>query len=215
MSGIKQIAHVVKQWPLCSAFSRIRCSHFSCLCLICWGTWFDSENRVVSRRGRWRINQWVKLSLCFNWSPRYEDVMREWSYRSTHSLTSALDGGEWSASRPGRFTPRERAPVTHWIGDWVGPRAGLDVVLRRKIPSPCRDLNPDHSARSPVLYHWAIPANGGKVKCKVVPVPFLTEHHAMKAYWGSGGVAPRILVRYRASYLLTYLLTHSMVQNII
>jgi hypothetical protein len=24
-----------------------------------------------------------------------------------HSLTSALDGGEWSASRPGRFTPRE------------------------------------------------------------------------------------------------------------
>jgi hypothetical protein len=31
-------------------------------------------------------------------------------YSSTHSLTSALDGGEWSASRPGRFTPRERAP---------------------------------------------------------------------------------------------------------
>jgi hypothetical protein len=27
-------------------------------------------------------------------------------------LTSALDGGEWSASRLGRFTPRERAPVT-------------------------------------------------------------------------------------------------------
>jgi len=28
-------------------------------------------------------------------------------------LTSALDGGEWSASRPGRFIPRERAPDTH------------------------------------------------------------------------------------------------------
>jgi hypothetical protein len=40
-----------------------------------------------------------------------------------HSLTSALDGGEWSASRPCRFTPRERAPPTHWIGGWVGPRA--------------------------------------------------------------------------------------------
>jgi len=35
-------------------------------------------------------------------------------------LTSALDGGEWSASRPVRFTPRERAPGTHWIGGWVG-----------------------------------------------------------------------------------------------
>jgi hypothetical protein len=42
-------------------------------------------------------------------------------YSSTHSLTSALHGGEWSASRTGCFTPRERAPGTHWIG-WVGPR---------------------------------------------------------------------------------------------
>jgi hypothetical protein len=28
---------------------------------------------------------------------------------------------------------------------------------------------------------------------KVVTVLFLTEHHAMKAYWGSGGIAPHIL----------------------
>jgi hypothetical protein len=33
-------------------------------------------------------------------------------------LTSALAGGEWSASRPGRFIPGERAPGTHWIGSW-------------------------------------------------------------------------------------------------
>jgi len=31
-----------------------------------------------------------------------------------------------------------------------------------------------------------------KVKSKVIPV-LSTEHHAMKAYWGSGGIAPRIL----------------------
>jgi hypothetical protein len=41
-------------------------------------------------------------------------------------LTSALAGGDWSASRPVRFTPRERAPGTHWIGGWVDPTAGLD-----------------------------------------------------------------------------------------
>jgi hypothetical protein len=41
-----------------------------------------------------------------------------------HSLTPALDGGEWSASYPGRFTPRERAPDAHWMGGWVGPRTG-------------------------------------------------------------------------------------------
>jgi len=28
---------------------------------------------------------------------------------------------------------------------------------------------------------------------KVVPVILLTEHHAMKAYWGSEGIAPLIL----------------------
>jgi hypothetical protein len=57
-------------------------------------------------------------------------------------VTSALDGGEWSASRPGRFTPRKRAPGIHWIGGWVGPRAVLDAVVKRKIPSPCQDSNP-------------------------------------------------------------------------
>jgi hypothetical protein len=31
-------------------------------------------------------------------------------------MTSALDGGEWSASRPGRFIPGERSPGIHWIG---------------------------------------------------------------------------------------------------
>jgi hypothetical protein len=33
------------------------------------------------------------------------------------------------------------------------------------------------------------------LKCegKVVPVLSLTEHHAMKAYWESGGIAPRVL----------------------
>jgi len=30
-------------------------------------------------------------------------------------------------------------------------------------------------------------------KGKVVPVLLLTEHHAIKAYWGSGVVAPLIL----------------------
>jgi hypothetical protein len=68
--------------------------------------------------------------------------MGEWRCSSTHSLTSALDGGEWSASRPGRSIPRERAAGTHWIGDWVGPRAGLDAVVKGEIPSPRRKSKP-------------------------------------------------------------------------
>jgi len=33
----------------------------------------------------------------------------------------------------------------------------------------------------------------GKGKGKVDPVPLLTKHHDMKAYWGTGSIAPRIL----------------------
>jgi hypothetical protein len=44
------------------------------------------------------------------------------------SLTSALAGSEWSASRPCLFTPGETAPGTNWIGGWVDPRAVLDEV---------------------------------------------------------------------------------------
>jgi hypothetical protein len=43
-------------------------------------------------------------------------------------LTSALDGREWSASRPGCFIPRDKAPYTHWVGGWVGHSAGVDAV---------------------------------------------------------------------------------------
>jgi hypothetical protein len=43
-------------------------------------------------------------------------------------FTSALARGEWSASRPGRFTPG-----THWIGSLVNPIASLADVEKRKF----------------------------------------------------------------------------------
>jgi hypothetical protein len=39
-------------------------------------------------------------------------------------------------------------PGTHWIGSWVGPRAHLDAVAKRRIPCPCRESNPGRPARS-------------------------------------------------------------------
>jgi hypothetical protein len=48
-------------------------------------------------------------------------------------LTSAIVGGEWSASQAGRFTPRERAPGTYWLGGSVDPRVGLDDMEKRKF----------------------------------------------------------------------------------
>jgi hypothetical protein len=100
----------------------------------------------------WEVKGKVVPVLLFNSGPRHEGVLGEWSCISTQSLTSTLDGGEWSSSRPGRFTPRERDPSTHWIGGWMGPRAVLNTAVKRKIPSPHRESkNPDLSARSRVL----------------------------------------------------------------
>jgi hypothetical protein len=48
-------------------------------------------------------------------------------------FTSEQVGGEWLASRPGRFTHGESAPVNHWIGGWVGTRAGVNDVENRQI----------------------------------------------------------------------------------
>jgi hypothetical protein len=54
--------------------------------------------------------------------------MKTYGEERVELLTSALDGGERSDSRPGPFMPRERALTTYWIGSWVGPRAGMDAV---------------------------------------------------------------------------------------
>jgi hypothetical protein len=68
------------------------------------------------------------MSLCvINKALRHQDV-RENGGIAPSFLTSALYGGERSASRPGRLISGERVPGTHSIGGWVGPRAGLDAM---------------------------------------------------------------------------------------
>jgi hypothetical protein len=65
-------------------------------------------------------------------------------------------GTRWrsvSVSRPSRFTPGERASDTHSTEAWVGSRAGLDTVVKEKVPSCTGTRIPDHGARSPELYH--------------------------------------------------------------
>jgi hypothetical protein len=57
-------------------------------------------------------------------------------------LTSALAGGEWSASCPARFTSGERTTVIHWIGGWVDLRGGLDDMEKILDPTRTRTLIP-------------------------------------------------------------------------
>jgi hypothetical protein len=67
----------------------------------------------------------VKLSLCLtNSALRHEDVCGSGCIDPLF-LTSALVGGQWSASHSGRFTPG-KSPATHCIEGWMDTRAGLD-----------------------------------------------------------------------------------------
>jgi hypothetical protein len=58
--------------------------------------------------------------------------MGAWIYRSIF-LTTTLVGEEWSVSRPGHYTPRERALGTHWIGGWLDPKTGLNDIEKFKF----------------------------------------------------------------------------------
>jgi hypothetical protein len=63
-------------------------------------------------------------------------------YSSYSYFNSALDGGEWSASRPDRASPPQgkdpRCPPDRRLG---GPRAGLDTEAREKILLSLPGLN--------------------------------------------------------------------------
>jgi hypothetical protein len=76
-------------------------------------------------------------------------------------LTSVTNGGEWSASRPGRFISGERAAGTYWIGGWVGLRAGL------KIPAPVgnRTSVVQHVVQS--LYWLSYPSSLGIISISI------------------------------------------------
>jgi hypothetical protein len=56
---------------------------------------------------------------------------------------------------PAALPPRkERAPDTHWIGGWVGPRAVLEAVVKIKIPNPHREENPRTPIVQPIAYRY-------------------------------------------------------------
>jgi hypothetical protein len=102
-----------------------------------------------------------------------------------HTLfTSVLCGDEWSA-----LSPRVRVPGTHCIGGWVGPRAGLDAVVKRKIPSSHRKSNPRTPIVQPIAQRytdWALtalgPLNFSVTNCALM-VRYLTRIFCLSPMW--------------------------------
>jgi hypothetical protein len=67
--------------------------------------------------------------------------MGERSYSYSTNLTSALDGGEWSASRPGRALPSGKEPPVP-IGQEAGwaPEPAWTQRLEEKSSAPVGDI---------------------------------------------------------------------------
>jgi hypothetical protein len=126
---------------------------------------FSCSFIVIFKRQSCKVKVKVKLSLCFNWAPRHEGVLGEWRYSTTHSLTSALDGGEWSASRPGRFTPREKAcaqsSTTPWrrMGEWSYSFSSLDECEGSASP-PGRFTSGERDRVTSCIGGWIDPRAG-------------------------------------------------------
>jgi hypothetical protein len=83
----------------------------------------------------------VKLSLCLT----KHHAMKAYCGSGGEAPRILYLGTRWRSVviftlRP--LHPRERAPRTHWIEGRVSPRAGLDTVVKRDIPSPCQESNP-------------------------------------------------------------------------
>jgi hypothetical protein len=102
-----------------------------------------------------------------------------------HAFTSALGGGEWSASPP------EKDSGAHWTGGWVGPRTGLDMkAKRKKSPAPA-GIEPWSSSSQPRnCTDWATVAptqNSDLVKFSNLYLIHCLTKHKKCTMWCVGG----------------------------
>jgi hypothetical protein len=95
-----------------------------------------------------------KLSLCLT----KHHAMKTYGgveVRRHTFLPSPRDGGEWSPSRPGCFTPRH--PSGKKLGD---PQSRSGRNSDEKISCPCRKSNPGRPAHSLVSIMTVVMING-------------------------------------------------------
>jgi hypothetical protein len=101
---------------------------------------------------------------------------------------------EGSVPRLTRVTLWEKAPGTHWIAVWVGPRAGLGVYEKRNTSWLCRDLNPGSFSPQPCHY------------TEVIQTPIHKSTHAMTTETLNSGHRQKFICTLQtSSYIFKYM----------
>jgi hypothetical protein len=110
--------------------------------------------RIRMRYYRFQTQQF-KWKSCFNWAPRHEGVLWEWTYSSTHSwprhYTQMSQLLASAALPPGK----ETLVSTRLEGGW-SPELVWTRWCRQKYTAPAGTRTPDHPAHSPALYQWPV-----------------------------------------------------------
>jgi hypothetical protein len=91
----------------------------------------------------------------------------EWRYSSTHSLTSALDGGEWSTYTSLPLFFQGKSPWYPLDGRGGKPQSRSERGGEEKNSSPRRESNPRTSIVQPVAQRytdWAITVLTAEIK---------------------------------------------------
>jgi hypothetical protein len=138
-----------------------------------------AEHRLlVSVKGKVK----VKLSLCLNWAPSHEGVLGRGGIAQR-----ILDlGTRWRCQLHSlvALPPGKQPLVPIGWEAWWAPEPVWMRWWREKLPAPHGTRSPDHPARSPVLYHWAIPA---PYPCLYHLFPFHWCITMPNATWSEGG----------------------------
>lgn len=78
----------------------------------------------------------VIVSLCRDSLLSFPNIWLYWPLEVKMKLSLCLIKHHFKILCWGKIqessSPKERAPITHWIGDWLNVRAGLDAEEKRK-----------------------------------------------------------------------------------
>jgi hypothetical protein len=132
-----------------------------------------------------KLIAYIDKLMLSHYTPRRRLGKRRYS---SYSLTSALYGGEWAASRPGRALPPRKGPPIPIVQEaGCVPKPVWKQRIEETSSCLCRGLNLDRPVVQPVARHytdWATPAHTYIDKCRYEIQRKKKSRYGIPAYTG-------------------------------
>jgi hypothetical protein len=109
-----------------------------------------------------------------------------------------LDGVSGQRHALAALYPRENIPGTHWIGDWVGFRAGLNTEARGKSICPCWGSNRGRPVCSQIQYWLSYPTSPFGPQNRLKMLKSVIYNSTVCVFMSCVRARPGVLVRHRS-----------------